>query len=162
MDHLFNQYSLLITASLLVIAIALLLYRRDSRIKTSDLVALGVLVLALGFGWWLIHPVQTVLSEDARDVTAMIGQGQPVLLEFQSPYCISCTVIKPTIDGLAKEFQGRLLIIRLNVQEPVGRELAPVYMFEYTPTFIFFDAGGSELWRQIGGLDPARVRESMK
>jgi thioredoxin-related protein len=44
----------------------------------------------------------------------------------------------------------------------VGRELAPVYGFEYTPTFIFFDAQGNELWRQAGGLDPQRLRESIQ
>ncbi len=50
--------------------------------------------------------------------------------------------MKPVVDGLEQELAGQLLIIRLNIQESVGRELAPVYMFEYTPTFIFFDAQG--------------------
>jgi hypothetical protein len=30
-------------------------------------------------------------------------------------------------------------IIRLNIQSRSGMELAPVYGFEFTPTFIFFD-----------------------
>lgn len=55
-----------------------------------------------------------------------------------------------------------LHIIRLNVQEPVGRELAPVYGFEFTPTFVFFDAQGNELWRTVGSFDPQRVRDSLK
>ena len=70
--------------------------------------------------------------------------------------------MKPVVDGLEKEFAGKLLVIRLNIQETVGRELAPVYMFEYTPTFILFDAQGNELWRQVGGLDVERVRQSLK
>ncbi|CAG0956094.1 hypothetical protein ANRL2_00481 [Anaerolineae bacterium] len=41
-------------------------------------------------------------------------------------------------------------------------ELAPVYGFEFTPTFIFFDAQGNELWRDIGGLDPQKVRDSIQ
>jgi thioredoxin-related protein len=53
-------------------------------------------------------------------------------------------------------------IIRLNVQESVGRELAPVYGFEFTPTFIFFDAQGTELWRTVGSFDPQLVRDSLK
>lgn len=57
---------------------------------------------------------------------------------------------------------GRLEIMRLNIQEPVGRELAPVYNFEYTPTFIFFDAQGNEQWRIVGEIDPQRVRSSIK
>jgi thioredoxin-related protein len=48
------------------------------------------------------------------------------------------------------------------VQEPVGRELAPVYGFEFTPTFVFFDAQGDELWRTVGSFDPQMVRDSLK
>ena len=65
------------------------------------------------------------------------------------------------MDGLEQELAGQLLVIRLNIQENVGRELAPVYGFEYTPTFIFFDAQGNELWREVGSLDVERVRESV-
>jgi thioredoxin-related protein len=70
--------------------------------------------------------------------------------------------MKPVVDGLEQELAGKLIFIRLNIQESVGRELAPVYGFQYTPTFILFDAQGNELWRQIGGLDAERVRQSVK
>ncbi len=65
------------------------------------------------------------------------------------------------MDGLEQELSGRLDVIRVNIQEPVGRQLAPVYDFEYTPTFIFFDAQGTELWRSIGEIDPQKVRDSV-
>ena len=70
--------------------------------------------------------------------------------------------MKPVVDGLEQELEGKILFIRLNIQENVGRELAPVYMFKSTPTFIFFDAQGNEVWREVGGLDVERVRESVK
>lgn len=70
--------------------------------------------------------------------------------------------MKPIVDGLEQELTGQLIFIRLNIQETVGRELAPVYGFQVTPTFIFFDAQGNELWRQVGGLDVERVRDSIK
>lgn len=65
------------------------------------------------------------------------------------------------MDGLERELGSRLHILRVNIQDPVGRELAPVYGFEYTPTYIFFDAQGHELWRSIGEIDPAKVRASL-
>ena len=65
------------------------------------------------------------------------------------------------MDGLEKELGDKLEIIHINIQEPVGRELAPVYDFEYTPTYIFFDAQGHEVWRTIGEIDPQHVRDSV-
>jgi len=70
--------------------------------------------------------------------------------------------MKPIVDGIEKQYQGRLVVIRLDIQSETGRMLAPLYGFQYTPTFIFFDAQGKELWRSVGQLDPIRLGESMK
>ncbi len=66
------------------------------------------------------------------------------------------------MDGLENELGNKLHIIRIDIQQTVGRELAPVYGFEYTPTYIFFDAKGNEVWRTIGEIDPQKVRDSVK
>ena len=66
------------------------------------------------------------------------------------------------MDELENELGDQILFIRLNIQEEVGRELAPVYDFKFTPTFIFFDEDGNEIWREVGGLDPQMVRESVE
>ena len=66
------------------------------------------------------------------------------------------------MDELENELGDDLHIIRLNLQEEVGRELAPVYDFSFTPTFIFIDVDGNEVWREVGGLDTQRVRESVE
>lgn len=69
--------------------------------------------------------------------------------------------MKPVVDELEQELGDQVLFIRLNIQASVGRELAPVYGFQYTPTFIFFDAHGNELWRVVGDFDPQKVRDSL-
>ena len=69
--------------------------------------------------------------------------------------------MKPIVDGLESELGAKLTVLRVNVQDDAGRQLARVYDFEYTPTFIFFDAKGHELWRTIGEIDPQRVRASV-
>lgn len=72
------------------------------------------------------------------------------------------------MDELEKELNHeisigkRIHIVRLNIQEEVGMELAPVYDFEFTPTFIFFDTQGNELWRMVGEFDPQKVRDSLE
>ena len=50
--------------------------------------------------------------------------------------------------------------MRIDVQSPAGDAVARDFG-TFTPTFVFFDAQGLELWRVIGSLDPDRVRESM-
>jgi thioredoxin 1 len=155
-----NQYSFVLLALGLVMVAGVILLTRKPR--WNDYLAFAVLLGGLVAAWAILHPRQTPLMDDARMVQEMIGAGTPVLLEFQSPYCLSCTALKPAVDELEKELGERAHIIRINIQESVGRELAPAYNFEFTPTFILFDAGGNELWRQVGDLNTQRVRDSLK
>jgi len=84
MAQLLNQYSALWIAGAFVLLVALILFREKP--KARDFIALGVVILGLVVAWFLMHPTQTPLMGDAKTVQAMIGQGEPVLLEFQSPY----------------------------------------------------------------------------
>lgn len=65
------------------------------------------------------------------------------------------------MDELELELGKDMHFIRLNIQETVGMELAPVYSFQATPTFIYFDAEGNEVWRMVGDFDPQRVRDTL-
>jgi thioredoxin 1 len=156
MGAFFNQYSFILLAVVLALMSGIILLTRKPR--WNDYLAFGALVLGLTLAWGMLHPRQTPLMDDAQKVRDMIGAGTPVLLEFQSPYCLACTAIRPTVDELETELSGRLHVIRLNVQDSVGRELAAIYGFTFTPTFILFDPQGVELWRQVGDLDSERVR----
>jgi hypothetical protein len=66
------------------------------------------------------------------------------------------------VDGIESEYEGKLEVIRLNIQEPVGRAVAERFDFQFTPTFVFLDAEGSELWRQVGAIDPQEVERSLQ
>jgi thioredoxin-related protein len=70
--------------------------------------------------------------------------------------------MKPIVDGIETKYKGRLVVIRVDIQSGVGQTLAPLYNFQYTPTFIFFDAQGKELWRSVGQLDPLKLSDSLK
>jgi thioredoxin-related protein len=70
--------------------------------------------------------------------------------------------MKPIVDGIEQQTKGRLVVLRVDIQSQTGRTLAPLYGFQVTPTFIFFDAQGRELWRTVGLLDAAKVSESLK
>jgi multisubunit Na+/H+ antiporter MnhB subunit len=84
MNNIINQYSALWMAGAFVLLVVLVIFRHNP--KPSEFIALGVVVIGLGVAWLMLHPTQTPLMEDAKTVQSMIGQGKPVLLEFQSPY----------------------------------------------------------------------------
>lgn len=65
------------------------------------------------------------------------------------------------MDGVEREFRGKLKVIRVNIQDPKGRELAEQYDFQYTPTFVFFDDKGKEVWRTVGILDVGKIRQTV-
>lgn len=113
---------------------------------------LGGAMVALGAAWWGCRPV-------ARPWTPL--SGLPSLWLVQSPYCLGCVAVKPAVDRLESELQGRLVLRRVDIQSAEGRELASQYGIELTPTFIFFDSSGQEQWRSVGHLDAARVRTSL-
>ncbi|GAB4422487.1 MAG: hypothetical protein Kow002_11860 [Anaerolineales bacterium] len=84
MGQIFNQYSIIWIAASLLTLFGLLLFRQQP--KLSNLLAFGVIVFGLLYAWNEVRPQQTPLMDNAQDVQAMIGQGTPVLLEFQSPF----------------------------------------------------------------------------
>ena len=84
MNHLVNQYSSLWITGAFLLLVALILFRQKP--KARDFIAMGVVIMGLVVAWILLHPTQTPLMDDAKMVQDMIGQGKPVLLEFQSPY----------------------------------------------------------------------------
>ncbi|MBK6794542.1 MAG: hypothetical protein IPG80_18825 [Anaerolineales bacterium] len=84
MSALFALYSFVfIAAGFALVAGVILLSNKP---KWNDYLAFGVIVLGLVIAWTILHPRQTLLMDDAKEVQAMIGAGKPVLLEFQSPY----------------------------------------------------------------------------
>jgi thiol-disulfide isomerase/thioredoxin len=74
---------------------------------------------------------------------------------------MGCMAAKPIVDGIEREHGERLRVIRVNVQDTAGRALAGQYRFEFTPTFVLFDAGGRELLRTVGAVDPAAVSRAL-
>src|SRR5512140_988988 len=134
MAEILNQYSFLISAVFLWLLLALLLLRRKAGRKRGAIVLGGLALFMLGL-WLLVRPIQSG-SPDPAAVRAQIGTGMPVLLEFQSPFCIGCVRAKPVVDALESELTGKLTVIRLDVQSAAGSQLGQEHDFRYTPTFV--------------------------
>jgi hypothetical protein len=61
---------------------------------------------------------------------------------------------KPSVDGLERDTRGRLNVVRVDVEAPAAGLVQARYGWRMTPTYIFVDGEGRELWRQVGGSPP--------
>jgi thioredoxin-related protein len=59
---------------------------------------------------------------------------------------------KPIVDGIEQKYPNSLAVLRLNIQDPSSQPYLDRYNFQYTPTFILFDASGDEIWRKVGSI----------
>lgn len=74
---------------------------------------------------------------------------------------MGCMAARPIVDRLESDYAGRLVVIRLNIQDPAGKILGERYGFKYTPTFVLLDAQGQQRWRTIGAIDPSEVQRTL-
>lgn len=158
MEYL-RAYSLLWAALFLLVIFAIIIVRSKARPRV--VVAFISIAIGLTMVYFYIRPTETPLLGSSSQVQALIKHGKPVLFEFQSPYCATCTILKPAVDKAEQEYGKRLVVIRINIQDSIGLELKSIYNYQYTPTFIFIDEQGQEVWRSIGSFDEAQLKAEM-
>lgn len=155
MSQLLNQYSYVVMALICLVLLFLVVWRRG--FSRNRIILLGALVLLILILWLAVRPTQTRVGGVVQ-VASVVGKGVPVLLEFQSPYCLACIGVRPQVDQLEKDANGRLLVIRLNTQSATGRQLAAAFGVQFTPTFVYLDAAGRKKLVTVGVLDAKGIK----
>jgi thioredoxin 1 len=77
-------------------------------------------------------------------------QGQlPAIIDFYADWCGPCKMVAPVLEALSTEFEGKLLIYKINTD--IEQELATVFGIQSIPTMLFIDSNG-EAGIQPGAL----------
>ncbi len=74
----------------------------------------------------------------------------PVLVDYWAPWCGPCKMAVPVLEKIAGEYQGRLKVCKINVDEE--REVASKHRIMSIPTMILFKNG--QVVEQIVGVTP--------
>lgn len=98
------------------------------------------------------------VSESAFE-RAVVQARVPVVVDFWAPWCGPCRQIAPMLEKLAKEFDGRLLVAKVNSDEEPA--LAERYGVQGIPTLVFM-ARGKEVHRQVGLMPEPILRDSVE
>jgi thioredoxin len=54
---------------------------------------------------------------DATFEQEVMKSATPVLIDFWAPWCAPCRAIAPMVDELAAEYEGRLKVVKINVDD---------------------------------------------
>lgn len=91
---------------------------------------------------------------DSSFAADVLQPGQVVLVDFWAEWCAPCKAIAPVLDDLASQYQGRLQIVKVNVDE--NREVPAKFGIRSIPTLMLFKDGQLAA-TTVGSLNKAQL-----
>ncbi len=128
-------------------------------ITYKNITILVIIASSFFFSWYFLKPKPTHLT--TTNNIELSNKINPTLIQFQSEYWIACITIKPVVDRIEDRLGDKIEIIRLNINDPIGKQLSNQYKIYSIPTFIYFDNSGNEQWRSIGKLNYEKIISSI-
>lgn len=88
-------------------------------------------------------------SSDADFERDVLQSDVPVLLDFWAPWCGPCKMIAPILDEVAAEFEGRLKVVKINIDE--SEQTPAKFGVRGIPTLMVFK-NGQNVATKVGAL----------
>ena len=83
---------------------------------------------------------ESIIELNAENFDAeVINSDKPVLVDFWAEWCAPCRMLAPTIDAIATDYDGRVKVAKLNVDQ--FGEIAAKYQIRGIPTILLFHRG---------------------
>ena len=93
------------------------------------------------------------VSDDSFE-TDVIGSEKPVLVDYWAEWCGPCLAIAPAIEEIAKEYAGKLNVVKLNIDE---HPMTPTkYGVRGIPTLMIFK-GGQVAATKVGAMPKSKL-----
>ena len=91
---------------------------------------------------------------DASFETDVVNSSKPVLVDFWAEWCGPCKVLSPILDEIANEYDDRVIIAKVNVDD--NTQIPPKYGIRGIPTMLLFKNGAVEATK-VGALSKANL-----
>lgn len=105
----------------------------------------------------IYYPIKK--SQLMEDLIQKIESGKPILVNFFTTWCGTCSLIRPMLLELAEKYDDRLDIEEVNLDN--NPNLTPHFQIKIMPTIVLFKEG-KEIWRHFGVIGAEQIHEALE
>ena len=102
--------------------------------------------------------LNTLTLSDASFDNDVLNSDVPVLVDFWAEWCGPCRMMGPTIDAIATDYDGRVRVGKLNVDD--NGDIATRYGIRGIPTLLLFK-GGKVVEQRVGAVGKTDVQKML-